>query len=141
MRTRLYYYENTALLAEILRFPLLNQLLKKINKVVFVWAKQIRKWHMPKLFSNVKLLWTNLWMWNLWYWEILVNKRAFPWNFAKTLRDRHFTVGWPKSLKLSTSFSFLLIFQKQVHYSYFRLALLRWPMQELLKRNSKFDDP
>ena len=36
-------HENEALLAENFFFPLLTQLLKKINKVIFVWGKQIRK--------------------------------------------------------------------------------------------------
>ena len=43
-----------------------------------------------------------------------VNKRAFPCNFAKFLGDRHFAVGPPKSLRLSTMFSFQDSFLKQL---------------------------
>ena len=41
--TALLLHENTALLAENFRFPLFIQLLKKKNKVIFVWEKPIRK--------------------------------------------------------------------------------------------------
>ena len=40
---------------------------------------------------------------NVWYWwrlKILAIKRWFPFNFAKTLRGRHFVKGWPKTFKL-----------------------------------------
>ena len=37
---------------------------------------------------------------------MLVNKRAFPCNFAKILRERHFAVGAPKSLERSKKISF-----------------------------------
>ena len=53
---------------------------------------------------------------------MLVNKRAFPYNFAEVLKDRHFTVGQPNSLKLSTMFSFWYTFLKQV-----MLTLLLFP--------------
>ena len=36
-------YVNKGLLAENFRYPLFIQLLKKINKVIFIWAKRIKK--------------------------------------------------------------------------------------------------
>ena len=38
----------------------------------------------------------------------------FPFNFVKNLKNRHFVIGGPKNLKLSTNIAFGDSFQKNV---------------------------
>ena len=45
-------------------------------------------------------------VWYSWSLKILAIKRWFPFNFAKTLQDRHFVVGGPKSFKLLADICF-----------------------------------
>ena len=45
-------------------------------------------------------------VWYSWSLKILAIKRWFPFNFAKTLQDRHFVVGGPKNFKLLADISF-----------------------------------
>ena len=58
---------------------------------------------------------------NVWYFrslEKLAIKMWFPINFAKNLKDRHFVVGGPKNLKLSTNTCLGVGFQKNVLSSF-----------------------
>ena len=45
-------------------------------------------------------------IWYLWSLKILAIERSFLFNFAKTLRSRHFVVGGPKSFKLLAEICF-----------------------------------
>ena len=68
---------------------------------------------MLKLCNSVKA--------NVWYLRSLENlaiKMWFPFNFAKNLKNRHFVVGGPKNLKLSTNTCFSVGFQKNVLSSF-----------------------